>query len=244
MARRLIDTMIWSKPWFTELTPAEKLAWFYVSHNCDNIGLWSPNYRLAEFIIGQQLDWSKFAEKCNGNIEIQPTGKWWIVDYCKFQHRDLSPDSDGSTSNRAVLSYIRDLKEHGLWDKYCNYYHSFEAPNRPQVGPEDAPPCGARLGKGKGKGKGKGEEEERVSIGNHFSVSADQWSNFTADFYEHELRSLVEQMNDWIDSKKGGKSPYKDYAAALRNWIKKAKMEPRLKETETPLERLKREAAE
>ena len=89
--------------------------------------------------------------------------------------------------------------------------------------------------------KRREESKERVSIGAHFSVPADKWAQFTEDYYEADLTDLVERMNDWIDSKHGGRSPYKDYAAALRNWIKKANMQTRLKEApETPWERLQR----
>jgi hypothetical protein len=74
-----------------------------------------------------------------------------------------------------------------------------------------------------------------VKFGRHFSVTASQWSRFTADYYEADLTDLVERMNDWIDAKHGGRSPYKDYAAALRTWIKKGNLSERMKETPSPI---------
>lgn len=112
MSKRFTDTSLWSKPWFMELTPAEKLAWFYVKDQCDNVGVWTPNFRLAEFIIGTQIDWQKFADKCNGNIFVMENGKWWLVDFCSFQHPDLNPDS----SSKPIQSYIKLLQEQDLWD--------------------------------------------------------------------------------------------------------------------------------
>src|SRR6056297_2310341 len=89
--------------------------------------------------------------------------------------------------------------------------------------------------------KRREDSKERVSIVPHFSVPADKWAQFTEDYYEADLTDLVERMNDWIDSKHGGRSPYKDYAAALRNWIKKGNLQTRLKEApETPWERIQR----
>ena len=102
-----------------DLTPTEKLAWFYITDQCDNVGVWTPNYRLAEFVIGSQLDWDKFAGKCNDNIMILETGKWWIVDFCPFQHPDLVKNPDGGNSN-ALNSYVRDLQKHGLYSEFLN----------------------------------------------------------------------------------------------------------------------------
>lgn len=115
--KRFTDTAIWQKNWFMELTPAEKLAWFYIKDQCDNVGVWEPNTRLAEFIIGSQLDWDKFQKKCNENIYVMDNGKWWLVDFCRFQHPDLDPDS----ASRPIQSYIKELKKHELWDRFIGY---------------------------------------------------------------------------------------------------------------------------
>jgi hypothetical protein len=81
----------------------------------------------------------------------------------------------------------------------------------------------------------KREEEERVSIGSHFTVTRSQWAHFNEKHYPEDVRKMVDKMNDWIDAKHGGRSPYKDYAAALRQWIKKDQnaCPERLTETKT-----------
>ena len=112
--KRFFDTAIWRKEWFMDLSPNEKSAWFYIISECDNVGVWSPNFKLAEFTISGGVDWESFAKKLNGNVKILPNGKWWFVDFCAFQHPDLSDDS---TSN-AIRSYVSLLKKHGLWGKY------------------------------------------------------------------------------------------------------------------------------
>ena len=112
MSKRFTDTELWTKPWFMELTPAEKLAWFYIKDNCDNVGVWTPNFRLGEFILGMQLDWEKFRLKCHDNIVVMENSKWWLIDFCRFQHPDLSPMSN----SKPIKSYIKTLKQHGLWD--------------------------------------------------------------------------------------------------------------------------------
>lgn len=113
MSKRFTDTELWTRPWFMELTPAEKLAWFYIKDQCDNVGVWVANFRLGEFVLGMQLDWEKFRLKCHGNIAVMENGKWWIVDFCSFQHPDLNPLSE----SKPIKSYIRELKRHDLWDE-------------------------------------------------------------------------------------------------------------------------------
>lgn len=113
MPKRFTDTEKWKKSWFRKLTPAEKAAWYYITETCDNVGVFDADIELAEFEIGESIDWDTFIEKTNGNIEKLANGKWWLVDYCKFQHTDLSP----SSKSKPIQSYIRLLKKHGLYKR-------------------------------------------------------------------------------------------------------------------------------
>lgn len=114
MSKRFTDTGKWEKPWFRKLSPAEKAAWQYITDRCDNVGVWDADYELADFIIGESIDWAGFADRCNGNIKKLDNGKWWLVDYCTFQHPDLSEDS----KSNAIQSYVQLLKKHGLFEGY------------------------------------------------------------------------------------------------------------------------------
>lgn len=123
--KRFTDTELWKKPWFMEMTPAEKLAWYYITIECDNVGVWTPNFRLAEFMIGTQLDWDKFKEKCNDNIHVLEDGKWFLIDFVRFQHSDLF---NGSTSN-ACKSYVLLLKKHGVYYLFPELFEAFGKPS-------------------------------------------------------------------------------------------------------------------
>ena len=114
--KRFTDTDLWNKQWFMELTPAEKIAWFYIKDACDHVGVWSPNFRLAEFIIGMQLDWDKFMNKCNGNIEILKNGKWFMKDFCNFQYGELK---ETCPPHKA---YMKTLSKHGLSERVLKGY--------------------------------------------------------------------------------------------------------------------------
>jgi hypothetical protein len=114
--KRFTDTDIWQKEWFMSLSPTDKAAWHYLTAACDNVGVWAVNRALANFQIGAEVDWDSLVEKCNGNIRILDEGKWWLVDFCTFQHADL----DESSKSNAVQSYVKLLKKHGLFQEYMN----------------------------------------------------------------------------------------------------------------------------
>ena len=124
MFKRFNDTDRWKKPWYRKLTPAEKCAWEYITSECDNVGVWEADTDTADFIIGEAIDWQAFGVKCNGNIHIMPNGKWWLVDFCKFQY----PKLEEHTTSRPLLSYIALLKNHGLWEAYLKGIHTLSIP--------------------------------------------------------------------------------------------------------------------
>ena len=118
--KRFTDTMIWEKEWFMELSPAEKIAWFYIKDKCDNVGVWSPNFKLAKVLIGEDIDWPTFIRKVNGNIEVLNTGKWFMIDFCDFQYGELSE------SCKPHKSYIDLLKKHRLLKGYRKGMHTLQ----------------------------------------------------------------------------------------------------------------------
>lgn len=116
--KRFTDIQIWEKPWFRKLSAAEKCAFNFIKDRCDNVGVWCPDFEAGTFYIGEEVDWEGLIEKTNGNIEVLENGKWWLTEFCDFQHPDLKPES---TSN-VIQSYIRLLKKHGLWDRINEGY--------------------------------------------------------------------------------------------------------------------------
>ena len=113
LSKRYADTEKWKKQWFRKLTPIEKATWYFITEQCDNVGVWDADKGVAEFMIGGKIDWDAFINRTNNNIEILDNGKWWIIDYCKYQHTDLSPKS----KSKPIISYIKLLKKHGLYER-------------------------------------------------------------------------------------------------------------------------------
>lgn len=116
MSKRFIDTDIWEKEWFMRLPIEEKLAFKFICERCSLIGIWSPNYFLAETMIGKKVDWKHLLENCNGNIEELSSGKFWVVNFCFFQYGKLTEDC------KPHRKYISLLKEEGLYERVSKGY--------------------------------------------------------------------------------------------------------------------------
>jgi hypothetical protein len=108
VSKRFIDSDLWSRDWFQELPPAEKCAFMYLTTACDAVGVWKPNFKLAEYQIGAPVDWTALRAAANGNIEVLPNGKWWLVDFVHFQYGELR---DTCPPHKM---YKRMLERHGL----------------------------------------------------------------------------------------------------------------------------------
>ena len=117
MGKRFTDTAIWDKEWYRKLLPAEKVAFNYIKDRCDNVGVWCPDTELAEFIIGESVDWEAFLSKLNSNIVVLDNGKWWLSDFCDFQYGELTDTC------KPHQSYIKLLKKHSLWKGYVKGIH-------------------------------------------------------------------------------------------------------------------------
>lgn len=105
--KRFSDSERFDDPWYCDLPVAMKVAWELVRAKCDHAGVWKPNFRLANFQIGEDVDWEKFRELCGDRIKTIPTG-WLIVDFVKMQCGELSEDC------RAHIPVIKKLREHNL----------------------------------------------------------------------------------------------------------------------------------
>lgn len=220
--KRFTDTDLWKKQWYMELTPAEKIAWQYITAECDNVGVWSTNFRLAEFVIGTQLDWEKFRLKCNGNIVVIKNGKWWLVDFIKFQYGELN---EASPPHR---SYIKLLMSHGLYDYYLKGYA--KGIDTPQDKEKDQD-----QDKDKEEEKDQDQEsecQEEVELIKHEDfvfLSEDQYKDLVEKYGEQNVLIHIQSLDTYLTNNEkfriGGKKGYKDHYKTLRNWLNRDKIE-------------------
>lgn len=59
-----------------------------------------------------------------------------------------------------------------------------------------------------------------LKFGEHVKLTAEQHEKLCQDHGTEFIQDLIERMNDWISA--GKDKPFKDYAAAIRNWVRNA----------------------
>ena len=198
--KRFTDTDLWQKPWFMQLTPLEKMAWYFVKDHCDSVGVWTPNYPLAEFMIGSQLDWEKFRDKCNGNIEVLDNGKWWLMDFCFFQYGVLT------SSCKPHTKYISELKKHGLFERVSKGYT--KGINTQQEKEEEE--------------EQEKEQDKKRKYGEFVFLTDGEFGKLVERYGESRTRLMITKLDNYKGS--SGKKYKSDYRAIL-SWVVE-KVEP------------------
>ena len=89
MSKRFTETAIWLEDWFIDMPNEYKLLWNYIKDNCNHAGIWKPNKKLFEAIIGVKVDLKKALDYMNrekNRILILASGHWYIIDFFIFQY--------------------------------------------------------------------------------------------------------------------------------------------------------------
>ena len=116
MAKRFTDSTKYSNLFVRSLKPDYKLLWDFLYHECDHAGIWTVDFELAKFLLGQNLNISieealKLFNKDEVRIiEIDKDRKWFLPGFISFQYTELKP------GNRVHKSVIKRLKMYDLWD--------------------------------------------------------------------------------------------------------------------------------
>jgi hypothetical protein len=201
--KRFTDTDIWKKEWFQDLPPKYKMAWFYLKDNCDSVGVWNVNFRLANFQVGTKIDWEEFRELCNGNIIAVSDKKWWLVDFCSYQYGDLSE----SSKSPPVVSYIKQLKKHSLWEGYTKGIYTIKEKDKE---------------KDKVKDKEKVKEKEPIlhkhGEYHHVLLTDKEYEGLKDKVSNRE--DMIKRLDEYIET--SGKR-YKNHSLVLQNWDRKDK---------------------
>lgn len=132
MSKRFTDSEKWSDPWFFSLPFKYKLFWIYMLDQCDNVGIYKLNKKLAQFQLGFQIDLKKITELFKDRIQLIDSEKILIKKFAEFQygsfrnstnpfHKKLSSIIDSisdtvSTGCRESVDTLQDKDK----DKYIN----------------------------------------------------------------------------------------------------------------------------
>jgi hypothetical protein len=115
MAKRFIDTEIWMKEELLDSTLEQKLLFFYIITQCNNIGVFSISLRMVSFQVGFNVDEDMLLSSPM-NIEKLDNGKFWPPKFCQHQYGELRE------SCKPHKRYMDDLKKEGLFDRVCIGY--------------------------------------------------------------------------------------------------------------------------
>ena len=89
MAKRFIDTEIFSDPWFMDLSVNAKLLYIYMITNCNHAGIIDINWKLAEFQTGiKQLSksYERLTKEYDNRIIRLRDSYYFIPKYISFQY--------------------------------------------------------------------------------------------------------------------------------------------------------------
>lgn len=118
MAKRFVDTEIWNKAWYQELTLKEKILVKYIFEQCDCAGVWDTNFRLASFVIGETVSFEDIEKINRKNLlfEVFDNDKIFVIDFIKFQYGTLSENC------KPHKPIIEKLKKYNLLERVLKGY--------------------------------------------------------------------------------------------------------------------------
>jgi len=112
MAKRFTSTMKWNEDWYLDLSLANKLFWIYICDNSDHAGVFKPNKRVFELLVGSTINIKDFLEVANrdkNRIMVLANGRWYLTGFIEFQYGPkLNPN------NRVHKSILKVLNENDI----------------------------------------------------------------------------------------------------------------------------------
>lgn len=186
MPKRFTATEKWADPWFRALSPPHKLGWQYLCDNCDCAGVIDIDRELANFQVGDTLDWDALIEAAAERIVRLDCGKFWLARFIPFQYGALSADCK---THSAVIKII---------EKYASTERVLEEYRKglPTLKDKDKDTDKDKVRKGIAKGKPRPQiSAAAVPVPDGFAT-----------------REVVDAIRDWLEYKAKRGEPYKDAA--------------------------------
>lgn len=118
MSKRFVDTDLWQKEWFQDLSLKEKILVKYIFENCDCAGVWNGNYKMASFIIGEPITMENLININNKKEQFSflENGNVFVLDFINFQYGTLSENC------KPHKPIIEKLKKYGLYERVLKGY--------------------------------------------------------------------------------------------------------------------------
>lgn len=209
MGKRFTETDKWSDPWFRKLEPQFKLAWLYLTDNCDVAGLIDLDEDLANFRIGFDVDWEKFTKQCGPRIHKLASGKLWLPGFIRFQQNGKPLNA----ANNCHAGIIRRLQQCGINPQEHGFATSSSlAPHEVLTSPSQGASEPHKYSKSKSKSNGK-------SIGNsNWPYSSKEFLDTWNRWLAHSRACLGRDMPTKTDTQLMQLFAIRDESKAIR-WL-------------------------
>lgn len=86
MSKRFTDSKKWKNTWFRELPLKAKLCWIFLCDECESHGVIKPDYGLASFQLGFDIDPTLLRQWFGDKILFFDADKILIVQFFEFQY--------------------------------------------------------------------------------------------------------------------------------------------------------------
>lgn len=153
--KRFVATETWADEWYQDLPLVYKCLYKYLCDNCDNAGVWKLNKRLAEFQIGEKIDWDRVPELFGGRLYVISDGKWWLTKFIPFQYGELK---ETCKPHKKVIEL---LKSHEILEIYLRVCKGSQYPIGTVQEKEEEKDKEEEEEKEKDKGESEGEKAAR-----------------------------------------------------------------------------------
>jgi hypothetical protein len=85
LAKRFIDTNLFSDEWFFDLSKDGKLAWIYYITNCNHAGIFEKSFKVASFETGIK-DFATVTKELSNRLVSLENNKFFIPKFITFQY--------------------------------------------------------------------------------------------------------------------------------------------------------------
>lgn len=112
MPLRFIDTGFYKHPFIAGLKGPYKALYIFILCDCDNAGMWGPDFQIASIYIDQKLDRETARKNFAGKFIELKNGKWFFPDFIQWQY-----PKGLSAKNPAHTKIILELQKLDLIDE-------------------------------------------------------------------------------------------------------------------------------
>ena len=207
MAKRFINTDIWDKGWFADLSPKMKIVWVYLFTKCDHAGVFEPNLKLMSFLVGGKITMDEIRQHLGDHIvPIDGSSKWLIKDFIPFQYGNLNPNV------KAHNSVIKILNKYDLDETLIEGF------DKGLITLMDKD-----IDKDKDLNKNKELVKDQVKATKRYSSVKDVDAEVLAELFDSkefsrkDVYGEFEKFKDYLSAK--GRT-YKNYLSAFKNWLR------------------------